>query len=627
MLQLGPLDEEAAAQLALSAAGDLPLQPDTVTAFAARSGGNPLFVRALVAAARAGADTDTLPESIETLLTERIDALDVGDRMLLRYASVIGPSFDLELLREILGDELEDAGALDRWQRLGEFVGWEGDDVLRFRQDLFRATAYEGLSFRRRRDIHLRVGEALERRAGDRADEEAGILSLHFLEAQEYERAWRYAVVAGDHARATFANAVAAELYDRALAAADQLELDPAEVATVAEALGDVSELFAAYERADTAYGRAEALAADAAEIARLLRKRGVLRERQGQYDEALGWYERALEQLGPDGDPARRADVELATAGVRFRQGEFALAIDHAKTAIGLAEAGADPRAVGHGHYLVDIALTRLGTPDPTRRERALPLLEEAGDLVGQSSLHNNAGVAAYYLGDWDDAVQHYRRSGELSARAGDVVNAARASNNEAEILSDQGRLDEARVLLEEAQRVWRAARYPIGAALATANLGRVAARARRFEDAHQLFEEAAAGFLEIGASSFVHENAARMLECLVLEGRYADARELLDATRTEAEAVGERGVLASLERSAGYAVVQARQPGGTARLHFDRSLELARELEARYEIALTLRALADTKLADDVDAARRESEDLLEQLGVLSLTTPPLP
>ena len=328
-----------------------------------------------------------------------------------------------------------------------------------------------------------------------------------------------------------------------------------------------------------------------------------------------------------PTATPHAARTLSSATAGVRFRQGEFALAIDHAKTAIGLAEAGADPRAVGHGHYLVDIALTRLGTPDPTRRERALPLLEEAGDLVGQSSLHNNAGVAAYYLGDWDDAVQHYRRSGELSARAGDVVNAARASNNEAEILSDQGRLDEARVLLEEAQRVWRAARYPIGAALATANLGRVAARARRFEDAHQLFEEAAAGFLEIGASSFVHENAARMLECLVLEGRYADARELLDATRTEAEAVGERGVLASLERSAGYAVVQARQPGGTARLHFDRSLELARELEARYEIALTLRALADTKLADDVDAARRESEDLLEQLGVLSLTTPPLP
>jgi class 3 adenylate cyclase/tetratricopeptide (TPR) repeat protein len=627
ILQLGPLDEEAAAQLALSAAGDMALAPETVNAFAERSAGNPLFVRELVAAARAGADPDKLPESVEMLLTERIDALDVEDRMLLRYASVIGPSFDLELLREILGGELEDAGALERWQRLGDFVGWEGDDVLRFRQDLFRATAYEGLSFRRRRDIHRRVGEALERRAGDRADEEAGILSLHFLEAQEHERAWRYAVVAGDRARAIFANAVAAELYDRALAAADELELDPPEVAAVAEALGDVTELFAAYDRADVAYERAEGLVSDAPTAARILRKRGVLRERRGEYDEALGWYERALERLGPDGDAGQRADVELAYAGVVFRQGDFPAAIEHAKTAIELAEEAGDVRAVGHGCYLVEIALVHLGTPDPTWRERALPLLEEAGDLVGQSSLHHNWGVAVYYLGEWDEATKHYRRSGELSARAGDVVNAARASNNEAEILSDQGLLEEARALFEEAQRVWRAARYPIGAAVATSNLGRVAARARRFEDAHALLDEADSAFREIGAAAFVHENALRRAECLVLEGRYAEARALIDEALPAAREAGERQAIGSLERSLGYAIVQARQSGEAAREHLEASLAEFRELETQYEIAQTLRALADTKLAADVDAARRECEDILEQLGVVSLTTPPLP
>ena len=71
----------------------------------------------------------------------------------------------------------------------------------------------------------------------------------------------------------------------------------------------------------------------------------------------------------------------------------------------------------------------------------------------------------------------------------------------------------------------------------------------------------------------------------------------------------------------------MQARQPGEEARTHFDASLVVAREIAAEYELALTLRALADTKLADDVDAARRESEDILERLGVVSLATPPLP
>jgi tetratricopeptide (TPR) repeat protein len=388
-----------------------------------------------------------------------------------------------------------------------------------------------------------------------------------------------------------------------------------------------VTELFAAYDRADVAYERAEGLVSDAAATARILRKRGVLRERRGEYDEALGWYERALERLGPDGDAGQRADVELAYAGVVFRQGDFPAAIEHAKTAIALAEEASDVRAIGHGCYLVEIALVHLGTPDPTWRERALPLLEEAGDLVGQSSLHNNWGVAVYYLGEWDEATKHYRRSGELSARAGDVVNAARASNNEAEILSDQGLLEEARALFEEAQRVWRAARYPIGAAVATSNLGRVAARARRFEDAHALLVDADKAFREIGAAAFVHENALRRAECLVLEGRYAEARALIDEALPAAREAGERQAIGSLERSLGYAIVQARQPGDEAREHLEASLAEFRDLETQYEIAQTLRALADTKLAADVDAARRECEDLLEQLGVVSLTTPPLP
>ena len=51
--------------------------------------------------------------------------------------------------------------------------------------------------------------------------------------------------------------------YERALAAADGLELVSQEVARVAESLGDVCELFAAYDRAEAGYARAQELAAD----------------------------------------------------------------------------------------------------------------------------------------------------------------------------------------------------------------------------------------------------------------------------------------------------------------------------------------------------------------------------
>ena len=88
--------------------------------------------------------------------------------------------------------------------------------MLSFRHDLFRTVAYEGLLARRRREIHGRVGSMLERRAGGRRGART-LLSLHFLLAEDYERAWRYSVAVGELAKRRSANVVAAELFERAL--------------------------------------------------------------------------------------------------------------------------------------------------------------------------------------------------------------------------------------------------------------------------------------------------------------------------------------------------------------------------------------------------------------------------
>jgi class 3 adenylate cyclase len=411
-LALEPLAHEDAAALALSALEEAPLAEETLATLAERSGGNPLFVRELATASREGTSLEALPETVERLMTTRIDTLDPGARMLLRYASVVGPTFELSFIGEILADELPDAGELGQWERLSEFVTWEGPELLAFRHELIRATAYEGLSFRRRRIIHGRVAEALERRAGEHVDEAAALLSLHFLEARQHEKAWRYAVLAGDRARAKSANVVAGELYERALAAAEQLELPSAEVGRVAEALGDVAELFADYDKAAAAYAQARASSPhDGGAQTRLMLKEGILRERAGSYEDALGAYERALAALDAF-EVARpimlrlRAQLELAYAGVRHRQGQFADAVEWARRAAVHAEEVGDRRELAHAYDLLDIAHTRLGRPDPSYRERALPLLEEVGDRVGLATAFNNLGVDAYYDGRWEEAL-----------------------------------------------------------------------------------------------------------------------------------------------------------------------------------------------------------------------------
>jgi class 3 adenylate cyclase/tetratricopeptide (TPR) repeat protein len=408
-LALEPLDREGAQALALAAAGELALSSDALEAVGTRSGGNPLFVRELIAAARAAGSVDALPETVETLITTRIDTLAPEDRFLLRNASVLGARFELDLLAEVVAEELAGVNELDRWERLSEFVMWEGAGELRFVHDLFRAVAYEGLSYRRRRHVHERVGAALQRRGADPA-----LLSLHFFRAEDYGRAWLYSVEAGTRAKADHANIVAAELFERALEAAEQIDVAPAELAAVAEALGDVSELAAQYERAAAAYERARTVGS---EDPRLLLKEGVLRERLGKYPDALNWYGRGLQDAGP----ATKIELELAFAGVKYRQGQYDEAIEWGERAAADAEAAGDRVKLAHAFYLQHIAPHRLRPP------RDVPPRRGAGDPRGggrpgpplePAEQHRDRGLLRRALGRGGRLVPAERRDGAPGGR-----------------------------------------------------------------------------------------------------------------------------------------------------------------------------------------------------------------
>ena len=68
----------------------------------------------------------------------------------------------------------------------------------------------------------------------------------------------------------------------------------------------------------------------------------------------------------------------------------------------------------------------------------------------------------------------------------------------------------------------------------------------------------------------------------------------------------------------------MQARR-AEEAGARLERSLELARELDADYEVALTLEALARTGLGGP--EAEGEGQAILERLGVVSTPHVPLP
>ncbi len=636
VIELEPLGEEVAVRLAGSGSGPV-LAPSQVAAIVDRANGNPMFLRELLRAAGQAGSVEGLPESLEPLLATQIDLLSPSDRQVLRAAAVLGTHFDPGLLHELL----EDGVIVDStvWDRLGAYIAPTAVGR-RFAHGLMRDAAYEGLSFKRRRELHARAAKAIETRM-TAPDEGAELLSLHWLNAERYDQAWHYSRLAGDRARNLWANAEAATFYARALEAAGRLRTLPrSEVSTVAEALGDASELAGNYERSRQAYAEARRLVDGEVDRARLLRKIGVLHERLGHYRQALACYTRGRRLVTSANQAAwsERSELDLASAGICSRQGRYLDCTRFAKEAARDATRAGHRSGLAHALYLEHMMSVYLGQPEDDLATRALAIFEEIGDLVGRGNVLNNLGIGAYYRGKWVRSLEHYEASREARARSGDVVGAATEENNIAEILSDQGDLAGARPLFESARTTWLAAGYRVGAALATSNLGRLEARAGNVARGRALLEEALRDFREIRSPVFIAETEVRLDECLVLEGDFASAmassRDLLMGFRGRA---GFEQVELTTLRLLGTARVLAELADGTGAessewsRELDEAVERATALEAPYELALSLtvrselgllidrtRPLRAVGTADRAVVDHEHAEAIFDSLGV---------
>lgn len=627
-IRLEPLRAEAAAVLSVQAAGAVALQPHTIAELAQRSGGNPLFLMELVAAASRTGSVSDLPDSVGALLGARMDHLSARDRRLLRIAAVIGQRVPLDLLAGALeGTELTADG--EALGRLGEFVTPGDEGEVRFRHALVRDAAYEGLPYRVRRELHARIGSTIERLAAD-PSLEAEVLSLHFLNAQRFEEAWRFARMAGEQALRMHASVAAASFFERALEAARRVPgLPVADVAEVWEALGDTRIRLGELREATVAFRSGRRLVpADGVEACRRLLKEADVAWRLDRYPQALAWLTRSLAAVaGADGAAAtdQRVQVYAWKARIRQRQGRAAEAIEWCRRAIREAERGDAREGLARAYYVLDSAYVALGRfEDAVHSARALEIYEELEDFEQQAGVLNNLGAFAYFQGRWDEALAFYARAREAWQTSGNSWAAAWAIGNVGEILSDQGQLEQAEQYLLEALAVARASGAESFAASLTSDVGRLAARRGAFADAHALLAEARSAHDRAGARGEVAQTDARIAECLLLEGKPAQALALATSTLAKSAALDGVFLLAELlERLRGLALMAlGRLP--ESRLALDASLEGARQKGADYEAALTLDAMVEGARLEGEPASElvAERDALFRRLGIVRST-----
>ncbi len=611
-LHLEPLTGADIRQIALEVSTKA-LSDEDLGAIVTRSGGNPLFTIELSRAASRGSIAD-LPDSIEGLISTRIDQLAPEQRRLLRLASVFGREFSIDAVGAI---ELP----IEPTPELDEIVEPLRDRRYRFRHAMYRDAAYEGLPYRERRRLHARVGDHLESTADD-PETVAPLLSLHFHEAHAFDRSWRYSRLAGDQAARQYAHRDAALALERAVAAGSKLRtVDDSERRQVATQLGDTLLTIGDYDAAFAAYRRARRVADPINEVD-LMRKQGIVRDRQGSLTTATRWYERCLERVPPSAGTEREREVRMKTclaySATCHRQGRFDECLAWALRAETDARQLGDDASLASALDRLHVAATYLKRADAERYgPEALALHQRLGDHLSTARILDNMGIQAYFAYDWSTALDYYGRAAEEGALAGDVIEANLGRANAAEVLSDQGHFDRAEAEFTDVLRNWTAAGWVFGMLGTRSNLALTRAR-RGDKNVGTTVDELVDvldQFRRLGADEFVAEGLVRLAEAFA---HRADPTQAHACAAQALREVSDEQLIARLERTTAIASLLTDQVEDS-RSALRSSLDHAERSGARYDEALAAALLAHVSDNDDL---RASAKTLLDDLGVV---TPP--
>jgi class 3 adenylate cyclase/tetratricopeptide (TPR) repeat protein len=170
-----------------------------------RASGNPLFMEELTHSLlengsikqennkfvlKGAPEKIQVPETIQGIISARMDRLEENLKRTMQVASVIGRDFAFSILKTITSMREDLKSYLLNLQGL-EFIYEKRlfpELEYIFKHALIQEVAYNSLLQNRRKEIHEKIGNAIETIYADRIEEFYEVLSYHYIKSENYEK-------------------------------------------------------------------------------------------------------------------------------------------------------------------------------------------------------------------------------------------------------------------------------------------------------------------------------------------------------------------------------------------------------------------------------------------------------
>jgi predicted ATPase/class 3 adenylate cyclase len=327
-----------------------------------------------------------VPETLQALIAARLDGLSAEERRSVQQASVLGRTFTLRGLASVSGMPETDLEQILASLMRKEVVSLSADPLspergqYGFLQDLVKKVAYDTLSRKERKTLHLAAAAHLQSLGDD--DEIVEVLAAHYLDAFRAapddedaagirDEARQMLVRAAERAASLAADEEAQHAYERAI----ELSEDPVVQADLHEHAGLMAWIGARPNEADAHFEQSMVLFDSAGETharARVEARQAQIMWDTGRLEEGLERMDRSFRALSEEEPDADLAVLAAQLGRFLFFAGRSELALERVESALQLAEGLALPETlsmalntkgliyVAHGRVLEGIALLR---------------------------------------------------------------------------------------------------------------------------------------------------------------------------------------------------------------------------------------------------------------------------
>jgi class 3 adenylate cyclase/tetratricopeptide (TPR) repeat protein len=508
-----------------------------------------------------------VPDSLQSLIMARIDALGEAEKATLKVASVIGRLFKAAWLWGSFpevgkpGEVKQHLGVLSRLD-LTPLDKPEPELEYIFKHSTTQEVAYESLAFGTREALHERLGDFIEGSYREELGQYVDVLAHHYGYSRNTDKQQTYFRRAGDAAKASYANEAALNYYGRLLPL-----LSRPEETDVLLQLGEVRQLIGEWDEAEQLYrqalSRAEEVGSER-DQARCRATIGTLLSYTQSFDDAVRWLQQAkgeFERLGDESELGRTLE-QLTYA--YFQRSDY-------------------PKALSCS-------------------EEHMRLAERLDDQASKSAALENLGLIHWHQGEHDRALEYLARARSIAADIDYKRGVIHANNDLAGFLAERGDYAKAVERLDEAFAVASEIGYQQQVGVIVANAGELCARQGDYPRALACSERALQIAARLGDWTGVLDAVGRIGTICAAEGRHSEAHRLFDRAIAMSRAVNDRWFLCESLRDKAELFAGEGRPDeantcaqealAVAREAGNDDIELAaRLLLARLEVTLGLR------------------------------------